>query len=79
MAGIRFSAEWMRPWQADTLPPACHEDAAQRLAALDLPLLLLHGRQDMTFPAPLAEEAEKLIHSARAVVLDEADHMAHID
>jgi pimeloyl-ACP methyl ester carboxylesterase len=79
LAGIRFSAEWMRPWQAGTLPPARHEDAVQRLAVLDLPLLLLHGRQDMTFPALLAEEAEKLIPSARAVVLDEAGHMAHID
>ena len=79
LASVRFTAEWIRPWRAGTLPPARPEDAARRLAALGLPLLLLHGRQDMIFPALLAEEAEKLIPSARAAVLDEAGHMAHID
>jgi len=79
LAAVRFTAEWMRPWRAGTLPPARHEDAARQLAALGLPLLLLHGRQDMIFPALLAEEAERLIPSARAAVLDEAGHMAHID
>ena len=76
---IRFSAEWLRPWQAGTLPSAQHDDAAPRLAALGVPILLLHGRQDMTFPAALAQQAAALIPSARAVVLQDAGHMAHID
>lgn len=76
---VRFSAEWMRPWQAGTLPSPRCEDAAQRLAALDLPVLLLHGRQDMIFPVALVEETLKLIPSARGAVIENAGHMAHID
>jgi pimeloyl-ACP methyl ester carboxylesterase len=76
---IRFSADWLAPWQAGTLPPARCRDAAARLAALDLPVLLLHGRQDMTFPAALADQAAALIPAAQAVVLGDAGHMAHID
>lgn len=76
---IRFSAEWARPWKAGILPPARPDDALGRLAALDVPLLLLHGRQDMTFPAVLAEQAAAKLPRARAVVLEEAGHMAHVD
>ncbi len=79
LAAVRFSGEWMRPWRAGILPSPRPDDAAQRLTVLGLPLLLLQGRQDMIFPATLAEEAAKLIPSARAVIIEEAGHMAHID
>ncbi len=42
-------------------------------------MLLLHGPQDMVFPSSLAERAAALLPRARAVVLDQAGHMAHID
>ncbi|MEV7042713.1 alpha/beta hydrolase [Amycolatopsis sp. NPDC051061] len=58
--------------------PQC-DDAAVRLAASGIPILLLHGRQDMTFPVALLEQTTALIPAARAVVLDDAGHMAHID
>ncbi|MFI7272751.1 alpha/beta fold hydrolase [Streptomyces sp. NPDC049879] len=77
--GVRFSAEWLRPLRAGTLPSPRVPDAAARLAALGVPLLLLHGRQDLVFPASLVEETVRLIPSARGVVLEEAGHMAHID
>lgn len=76
---IRFSAEWMRPWQAGTLPSPRCDDAARRLAALDVPVLLLHGRQDMTFPVSLVARTTALMPTASAVVLEEAGHMAHVD
>jgi pimeloyl-ACP methyl ester carboxylesterase len=76
---IRFSAEWLRPWRAGALPSAHHDDAAPRLAALGIPILLLHGRQDMTFPAALAQQAAALIPAARVVILEDAGHMAHVD
>jgi pimeloyl-ACP methyl ester carboxylesterase len=79
LAGVRFGAEWLRPYRAGTLPPARPDDAVARLAALGLPVLLLQGRQDMGFPAALTAEAAGLIPSARAVILEEAGHMAHID
>ena len=79
LAGVRFTAEWLRPFLAGTLPDARPPDAARRLAALGLPILLLNGRQDMTFPARLAEDAAGLIPSARATVIEEAGHMTHVD
>jgi pimeloyl-ACP methyl ester carboxylesterase len=79
VAAIRFSGEWWRPWQAGALPPVRVPHAEQRLADLGLPLLLLHGRQDMTFPAGLAEQVAARNTAARAVILDQAGHMAHID
>jgi pimeloyl-ACP methyl ester carboxylesterase len=79
LARIRFSAEWARPWRAGTLPPAYCDDAAGRLASLGIPILLLHGRHDMTVPAALAQQAAALIPAAHAVILEDAGHMAHID
>lgn len=76
---VRFTAEWARSWIEGNLPPARPEDSLQRLGALGLPILLLHGRQDMTFPAALAEQAADSIARARAVILEQAGHMAHID
>jgi pimeloyl-ACP methyl ester carboxylesterase len=76
---IRFTAEWSRPWLAGTLPPIRPENSLERLAELAIPILLLHGRQDMTFPAQLAEHTAEHLPSAHAVILDQAGHMAHID
>ncbi|MFF4772475.1 alpha/beta fold hydrolase [Microtetraspora fusca] len=69
----------MRPWQAGTLPTARPDDAVRRLAATGIPMLLLQGRQDMTFPAALAVEAAASLPAAQVVLIDEAGHMAHVD
>jgi pimeloyl-ACP methyl ester carboxylesterase len=79
LADVHFTAEWLRPFRAGTLPDARPRNATQRLAALGRPTLLLNGRQDMTFPAGLAEDAAELIPSAHAAVIEEAGHMAHVD
>ncbi len=79
LAAVRFSAEWMRPWRAGTLPSARLDDPIRQLPATGIPILLLHGRYDMTFPASDAERAASMLPACHAVVLDEAAHMAHID
>lgn len=79
LAQVRFTAEWLGPWQSGNLPSARPAEAAARLAGLGLPILLLHGAQDMTFPADLAFKAAAAIPTATAVVLPDAGHMAHID
>lgn len=76
---IRFGGEWARPFLAGSLVSPRLPDAAQRMAALGIPVLLLHGRQDMTFPVGLVEPTLELIPRARAVVLEEAGHMVHVD
>lgn len=79
IARVRFSAEWLRPWQAGILPSPRLADPVGQLNATGNPILLLPGRQDMTFPLSLAERAAALLPAARLVVVDEAGHMAHID
>jgi pimeloyl-ACP methyl ester carboxylesterase len=79
LEAVRFSAEWARPLIAGTLPAARPADSQARLAALGLPILLLQGRQDTTFPAALAERTAAEMPNARAAVIDQAGHMAHID
>lgn len=79
LAEVRFSGEWRQGWKAGILGSARPEDSARRLAELGIPLLLLHGHGDLMFPAELARDAAKLVPGARAVVLEDAGHMAHID
>jgi len=76
---VRFTGEWVKPWQAGILPPALPAASAHALARLGIPLLLLHGAQDMTFPASLAVRAAAELPNAQAVILADAGHMAHID
>jgi pimeloyl-ACP methyl ester carboxylesterase len=76
---IRWSGEWSRAWEADLLGSPRPQNGAERLAATGIPMLLLHGRKDMFFPAALATETAAGNPAARAVILDEASHMAHID
>lgn len=76
---VRFSAEWARPFIAGTLPSGRPDDSQARLAALGLPILLLQGRQDTTFPAALADRTAAQMPNTRAVILDQAGHMTHID
>lgn len=76
---VCFSGDWARPWLAGRLGSALPDDARGRLARTGIPVLLLHGRQDMTFPAALANVTAAAMPTARAVVLDDAGHMAHVD
>jgi pimeloyl-ACP methyl ester carboxylesterase len=76
---VRFSADWARALVTRVLPPALPDNSLTRLAALRIPVLLLHGRQDMTYPAAFAEQTAARLPGARAVILDEAGHMAHVD
>jgi pimeloyl-ACP methyl ester carboxylesterase len=76
---VEFSAEWSHSWLAGTLPSARPDRVVARLAELAKPILLLHGRQDMTFPVSLVEPTTALIPFARGVVIEDAGHMAHVD
>ncbi|WP_258947980.1 alpha/beta fold hydrolase [Lentzea californiensis] len=76
---VRFGAEWVRQLQTAGLVSPRLPDAARSIAGLDVPVLLLHGRQDMTFPVCLVEPTLGLIPRASAVVLENAGHMLHVD
>jgi len=79
LAKVRFGSEWLGPWRTGTLPSALPADSERGLADLGIPVLLLHGAQDMTFPARLAARAAAKLPNARAVILEYAGHMAHVD
>jgi pimeloyl-ACP methyl ester carboxylesterase len=79
LAQVHFTGEWIRPERAGILPEARPPDADGRLAKLRVPVLVLHGLYDMTFPSSLAVRAAAAIPGAVAVVLDDAGHMAHVD
>lgn len=76
---VHFTDDWDAPYLTGILPSPRYPDAPERFATLGLPMLLLHGRQDMTFPADLTDQAAALIPTATPVILEEAGHMAHID
>lgn len=76
---VRFTAEWSGSRPPGRYPAIRPDRSLERLAAAGMPVLLLHGRQDMVFPAFLAEQTADQLPEAHAVVLDQAGHMAHID
>jgi pimeloyl-ACP methyl ester carboxylesterase len=77
---VHFSSDWARAWpDRSKIPLARPPEVVDRLRGLGKPLLLLHGRQDMTFPAALVEPTTELIPTAEGVVLEQAGHMAHVD
>ncbi len=74
LALVHFSSDWSHAWpDRSKFPPARPEQVVDRLRKLGKPLLLLHGRQDMTFPADLVEPTAELIATARGVVLERRD------
>lgn len=79
LSGIRWSAEWANVWRAGLLDSPGPENGPERLRRLGAPMLFLHGRQDMVFPVAFAERAAAELPGARAVVLEGAGHMAHVD
>ncbi|MEV4802476.1 alpha/beta hydrolase [Nonomuraea sp. NPDC049421] len=70
---VTFTGSHLRAWREGRFPSARYPDAVERLSGV--PLFLLHGRQDMTFPASLVRSTP----CTDAVVLEQAGHMAHID
>ncbi|MFE3546915.1 alpha/beta fold hydrolase [Nocardia sp. NPDC059177] len=76
---IHFSGDWASARDAGALRSPRLTHPIEQLSATGIPLLLLHGRHDLTFPAALAVDTAARIPGARAVVLDHAAHMAHID
>jgi len=43
ITAMRFSAEWLKPWQKGTLPSARPPNAAARLPELGVPIPFLAG------------------------------------
>jgi len=79
LARVAFSGEWMAALRAGLLGGVRHADYGERLAALGLPVLLLHGEQDMRFPVSVARRLHARLPRSELVVLPGVGHLAHIE
>ena len=78
----RFGAERLPQLQTGTLVTPRLPEAAHRIAELDIPVLLPHGRHATTVPVGLVglvEPALDLIPRAWAVEPEDAGHMPHVN
>ena len=77
---VRFSCDWSNAWPDHSrMPQTRSNNAVEQLRSIGLPVLLLHGQQDMTFPAALVDQTLTMLPNACGAVIPEAGHMAHID
>jgi len=75
---IRFSGDWLAPWQQGLLHPWRPEDPEQVLRDWGRPVLILHGEHDMGFPIQVAHRLHHAVPNSELAVL-QAGHMAHFE
>lgn len=78
---LRAGKEHYNPEASGQLSPAFEEGAAARIAALkkvDIPALIVHGRQDPV-PESVALENQRLLKGSRIVWLDRCGHWPWIE
>lgn len=67
-------------WFVDELiHEASREDLRNRLAKLDVPVTVLHGRRDAEVPIRVAEETAAAARHGTLAVLEEAGHLPHLE
>ena len=54
-------------------------DLRDKLSALKVPTLVIHGRHDALFPLAMAEELKKGISGAQLTVFEESGHSPHLE
>jgi pimeloyl-[acyl-carrier protein] methyl ester esterase len=54
-------------------------DLREKLSALKVPTLIIHGRHDQQFPVAMAEELKKGIKGAQLVLFEESAHSPHLE
>jgi pimeloyl-ACP methyl ester carboxylesterase len=55
------------------------EPSHKLLSSLDMPMLILHGRQDAVLPLKHSEEAARLARNATLIVLEDCGHTPQIE
>jgi pimeloyl-ACP methyl ester carboxylesterase len=79
LSRIAFSGEWMQAWLAGQLAGVAHPNYGRVLSDLDLPVLILHGEQDMRFPVSVALRLHQAVPHSQLAVLPATGHLAHIE
>jgi proline iminopeptidase len=73
---MHFSPERLR-WTAEH--GAARYDVRAALERVQVPTLIIHGRQDRMIPLERAEEIRRGIPASRLVVFDECGHWPHVE
>lgn len=87
LVGDASYREWESRYERQSATPGALDEMLQMLEVIDVrpllglisvPTLIFHRRDDAVVPLVLAQETAALIHSARLVELDGADHWCHV-
>lgn len=77
-----YSNEWPRNlsqhWQKHFPPSSQERDWRERVATLDIPTLILHGKEDL-IPLRASQEWSQTLPNARLVTLSESGHFPHLE
>ncbi len=76
---VRFSSDWNAPFAAGTLKPARPADPVAVLNTWGGPVLIVHGRREMTFPVEAARRLHAEVPASTLAEIPGAAHMAHFD
>jgi pimeloyl-ACP methyl ester carboxylesterase len=76
---VRFSSDWNAPFAAGLLRRAAPGDPVRALTTWGGPVLVLHGRHDLTFPIGVARRLHAGVGGSELVEVPDAGHMAHFD
>lgn len=79
LSKVRFTSEWLAPFQSGRLHPWRPKDPEAALTTFAKPVLVLHGEQDMAFPVQVAHRLVSAVPDAALMVIGEAGHMAHFE
>ena len=62
-----------------TRKPFCDtlEDQVHKLGSMDVPTLIVWGREDKSIPLPVGEEMHRILRGSRLEIFDHAGHCPH--
>jgi pimeloyl-ACP methyl ester carboxylesterase len=76
---VVFSDDWYRAFEAGVVRRSDRADPAGNLRASGVPVLILHGEHEMSFPLGLARRLHADVPGSTLAVVPGAAHMAHVD
>jgi pimeloyl-ACP methyl ester carboxylesterase len=79
LARIRFSGDWLPPFEAGLLGPSRPADPEAILRIARTSTLILHGEKDMGFPVDAARRLHAAVPDSELAIVAAAAHMAHFE
>jgi pimeloyl-ACP methyl ester carboxylesterase len=79
LEGVVFSDDWADAFNAGGVRRARPNDPPAALRDAGVPLLIVHGEHEMSFPLTLARRLHEDVPGSQLAVVSDAAHMAHFD